>query len=451
MHYMVAAVAALSGILFGFDEGIIAGAASALKREFMFTPFMEGLMTAAVPLGAVVGAAVSGRLTGTYGRRRVLIPVAFLFILGSVLAAAAESIWMLVGARAIMGLAVGVSSMAAPLYIAETAPKHLRGRLVSTFQLAITVGILLAYLVNLALAGDDDWRLMFVLGIIPAVLLFVGLLRLPESPRWLAIQGRWEDTGRAIARLGGNGLGGEDVAAQVAAIRTAIAEEPKGESLATLFKPPMRATVILAMSLFLLQQLSGINAVIYYAPQIFRATGFASETTELLATVGIGTINVVMTLVAMWLVERLGRRRLLMVGFAGTAISLAGIVVAVGMGVGSSLSLIALGLFVAAFAVSLGPLPYVLMSEIFPLAMRGAGMSLASVSNWGFNFLVVFSFPILLAGIGLTGVFTIFAVMCGLGLVFAWRLVPETRGISLERIEKHLRSGASLVKLRSGD
>ena len=451
MHYVVAAVAAISGILFGFDEGIIAGAAASLEREFAFTPFLQGLMTAAVPLGAVLGAAVSGHLTTKHGRRRVLLPVAVLFIVGSVLAAAAGSIWMLIVARSLMGIAVGISSMTAPLYIAETAPKNLRGRLVSTFQLAITVGILVAYLVNLALAGDDDWRLMFALGIIPAALLLGGLLRLPESPRWLALQGRWDDAARAVARLGGESSAGGDAEAQIAAIRAAIAEEPKGESLTTLFQRPMRATVILAMSLFLLQQLSGINAVIYYAPEIFRQTGFASETTGLMATVGIGAVNVTMTIVAMWLVERLGRRRLLMVGFAGTAVSLAGIVVSVSIGVGGSLSLIALGLFIAAFAVSLGPLPYVLMSEIFPLSVRGAGMSLASVSNWGFNFLVVFSFPILLAGIGLGGVFTIFAVMCALGLIFAWRLVPETRGISLERIEHHLRSGAPLASLRPND
>ncbi|MBT5414184.1 MAG: sugar porter family MFS transporter [Rhodospirillaceae bacterium] len=451
MHYLVAAVAAISGILFGFDEGIIAGAASALKREFVLTPFLEGLMTAAVPLGAVVGAAVSGRLTGTYGRRRILIPVALLFILGSALAAVADSVWMLVGARTLMGIAVGISSMAAPLYIAETAPKNLRGRLVSTFQLAITVGILVAYLVNLMLAEDDDWRLMFALGIIPAVLLLAGLSRLPESPRWLAQQGRWDDAARAAMRLGGGRSAEGNAEAQVAAIRAALAAEPVGESLATLFRRPMRATVIVAMCLFLLQQLSGINAVIYYAPQIFRATGFASEATELMATVGIGAINVAMTVVAMWLVERLGRRRLLMVGFVGTAVSLAGLVLATVLGGGGPWSLIALGLFIAAFAVSLGPLPYVLMSEIFPLGMRGAGMSLASISNWGFNFMVVFSFPILLAAIGLAGVFSIFAAMCCIGLIFAWRQVPETRGISLEHIERHLRSGAPLSRLRPED
>ncbi len=374
------------------------------------------------------------------------MPVALLFIVGSIIAAAAVSIWMLVGARLLLGIAVGVSSMAAPLYIAETAPKELRGTFVSAFQLAITVGILVSYLVNLALAGDDDWRLMFGLGIIPAVLLLAGLLRLPESPRWLAIQGRWDEAGQAVARLGGGG-----VEAQISAIRAAIAEESTGESLATLFRPPMRATVIVAMGLFFLQQLSGINAVIYYAPQIFAATGFASETTQLMATVGIGAINVAMTVVAMWLVESLGRRRLLMLGFVGTTIGLAGIVFVVVLGWHDHYSLIALGIFIAAFAVSLGPLPYVLMSEIFPLSMRGAGMSLASVSNWGFNFLVVFSFPILLQGIGLGGTFMIFAGMCVIGLVFAWRLVPETRGISLEHIEQHLRSGARLAKLRPED
>jgi SP family galactose:H+ symporter-like MFS transporter len=174
MYYVVAAVAAISGVLFGFDEGIIAGAAESLKREFSITPFLQGLMTAAVPLGAVLGAAVSGRLTRTYGRRRILMPVAVLFIVGSVIAAAAVSIWMLIAARTLLGIAVGISSMAAPLYIAETAPKESRGTFVSAFQLAITVGILVAYLVNLVLASDGAWRLMFGLGIVPAVLFAIA-------------------------------------------------------------------------------------------------------------------------------------------------------------------------------------------------------------------------------------------------------------------------------------
>jgi MFS family permease len=203
------------------------------------------------------------------------------------------------------------------------------------------------------------------------------------------------------------------------------------------------------MGLFFLQQLSGINAVIYYAPQIFRETGFATQETQLLATIGIGVVNVGMTVVGMWLVERIGRRRLLLIGFVGTTVSLAAIALTIAPGGNDEIvTFIGVGVFIAAFAVSLGPLPYVLMSEIFPLDVRGHGMALASVTNWGFNFLVVFTFPELLALIGVAGTFGIFAAMCFVGILFGWLLVPETRNVSLERIESYLRSGAPLRHLK---
>lgn len=449
MHYMVAAVAAISGFLFGFDEGIIAGAHEALKREFVITPFINGLMTAAVPLGAVFGAAFSGRLTQSYGRRRVLVAVAIVFFVGSLFAAAAMSIWMLAIARLMLGFAVGVASMAAPLYIAETAPRRLRGRFVSAFQLAITIGILVSYLVGLTFAADDDWRLMFAAGAIPAVILFFGLLRLAESPRWFALNGRWEEARLSLTKLHGAEADAAGIDEALAEMRAAIESETESGKVRDLFQPLMRPALIVAMGLFFLQQLSGINAVIYYAPQIFRETGFATHATQLLATIGIGVINVGMTVVGMWLVERIGRRRLLLVGFVGTTVSLAAIALTITPGGGDELiSFIGVGVFIAAFAVSLGPLPYVLMSEIFPLDLRGPGMALASITNWGFNFLVVFTFPELVALIGVAGTFGIFAAMCFVGIVFAWLLTPETRGVSLERIESHLRSGAPLSQLR---
>lgn len=450
MHYLVAAVAAISGFLFGFDEGIIAGAHSALKAEFHITPLSEGFMTAAVPLGAIFGAAISGRATRAYGRRRVLLSVAFFFFAGSILAGLAPSIWVLVIARLILGFAVGVASMAAPLYIAETAPRRLRGRFVSAFQLAVTVGILVSYMTGLAFSETQDWRLMFAAGGIPAVVLYLGLLRLPESPRWFALRGEWETARRNLAKLNGRSEDDPDVAEALDQMREAIDSENEAGSLGDLFRPLMRPALVVAMGLFFLQQLSGINAVIYYAPQIFRESGFEGHSIQLLATIGIGAINVGMTVVGMWLVERIGRRPLLLIGFVGTAVSLAAISITVAPGGGDDfVTFVAVGVFIAAFAVSLGPLPYVLMSEIFPLDVRGHGMALASVTNWGFNFLVVFTFPELLAAIGVPGTFGFFAAMCGIGILFALFLVPETRGVSLERIERHLRSGAPLRRLQS--
>lgn len=448
MHYMVAAVAAISGFLFGFDEGIIAGAHEALSREFSMGPFAVGFMTAAVPLGAVFGAAISGRLTDAFGRRRVLIVAAVIFFVGSLVAAGATSIWMLIVARLLLGAAVGVSSMAAPLYIAETAPRRLRGRFVSAFQLAITVGILVSYLTGLAFSDDDNWRLMFGAGALPAIVLFFGLVRLPESPRWLALEGRWDEVRSSLSKIHKLPVDSPELDDAVADMRAALESEVEGGTIRDLFRPMIRPALVIAMGLFFLQQLSGINAVIYYAPQIFKATGMADQATQLLQTVGIGIVNVVMTVVGMWLVERIGRRRLLLIGFVGTTFSLAAIAATISPGGNDELiTMIGVGVFIAAFAVSLGPLPYVLMSEIFPLDVRGAGMALASITNWGFNFLVVLTFPTLLATIGVAGTFGIFAGMCLIGIVFAWLLVPETRGISLERIERHLRSGVSLRQL----
>lgn len=447
MHYVVAAVAAISGFLFGFDEGIIAGAHGALAREFAITPLVNGIMTAAVPLGAVFGAAASGRVTQTFGRRRVLYAAAIAFFIGSLLAAGAVSVWMLVAARLLLGVAVGVASMAAPLYIAETAPQKLRGRFVSAFQLAITVGILVSYMVGLAFSQDDNWRLMFAAGAIPAVILFLGLVPLPESPRWFALRGRWDDARTSLAKVTGDHA---NVDAAVAEMRSAIESETEGGTIRDLFRPMMRPALIVAMGLFFLQQLSGINAVIYYAPQIFREVGFADHAGQLLATIGIGGVNVAMTIVGMLLIDRIGRRRLLLIGFGGTAVSLAALAVTIAPGGGDEwISLIGLAVFIAAFAVSLGPLPYVLMSEIFPLDVRGAGMALASITNWGFNFLVVLTFPTLAATIGVIGVFGIFAFMCFVGFVFGNLYVPETRGISLEQIERHIRSGAPLMQMRA--
>lgn len=446
MHYVVAAVAAISGFLFGFDEGIIAGAHGALAREFAITPLVNGIITAAVPLGAVFGAAASGRLTRKFGRRRVLHAAAIAFFVGSLLAAGAVSVWMLVMARLLLGVAVGVASMAAPLYIAETAPQKLRGRSVSAFQLAMAVGILVSYVVGLAFSQDENWRLMFAIDALPALILFLGLVPLPESPRWFALRGRWGDARASLAKVTGDHANAD---AAFAEMRAAIKSETEGGTIRDLFRPMMRPALIVAMGLFFLQQLSGINAVIYYAPQIFREVGFADRAGQLLATIGIGAVNVAMTIVGMWLIERIGRRRLLLTGFGSTTVSLAALAATIAPGGGDDwVSLIGLAVFIAAFAVGVGPLPYVLMSEIFPLDVRGAGMALASITNWGCNFLVVLTFPTLAAAIGVIGVFGIFAFMCFVGFVFGRLYVPETRGISLEQIERHVRSGAPLMQMR---
>lgn len=449
MIYFVAAVAGIAGILFGFDEGIIAGALHFLRNEFAITPLDEGLMTAAVPFGALFGAVFAGPASERYGRRALLLGAAALFILGALLSGSATAIWMLSAARLTLGVAVGVAAMVAPLYISESAPPVIRGMLVSIYQLAITMGILGAYLANFALG--DSWRIMFMLGALPGLALFLGMLVLRDTPRWLALKGRVPEAQNALAKLRSVPLDDPSVTSELAAIAESAANDRHKAKWSDLLTPVVRPALIVSIGLFLLQQLSGINAVIYYAPTILQEAGFDSHATQILATIGIGVVNVVMTVVGMMLIDRIGRRRLLFIGFVGTALSLSMIAIAAATESTSldMLAIVGLLLYIGAFAVSIGPLPWVMMSEVFPLHARGLGMSVASLFNWGFNFLVVFSFPVLVSAIGLGGVFTIYALVCAIGVFFTFRWVPETNGVSLEEIERHLRSGLPLRWLGS--
>ena len=446
MIYFLAAVAAIAGLLFGYDEGVIAVASPSLARDFPMSPFASGFTTAAVPLGALVGAILAGRLTERLGRRLVLMIAAGLFCLGAFAAAGCTAVWMLTASRLVLGLAIGVAAVVAPLYIAESAPLKIRGALVATYQLAITTGIILSYLTGLVIVGNGSWRLMFALGAAPGLAFLLGLIFLPESPRWLVLRGRDGDAMTSLRRLRGEK---SDVGAEAADIRQAAAESNRAEP-DNVFAPWVRPALIVGMGLFFLQQLSGINAVIYYAPSIFEHAGLSDTTTQVLATVGVGVVNFVVTILAMLLIDRLGRRKLLVAGFLGTGGSLHGDRPGVP---GASplpawIVIVALLAYIASFAISLGPLPHVMMSEVFPLRVRGAGMSLASVSNWGFNFLVVLMFPVMLSGIGLAGTFTLFGLICLAGVVFTLTRVPETNGASLEHIEAYLRAGKPLSALR---
>ncbi|MGE4373914.1 MAG: sugar porter family MFS transporter [Xanthobacter sp.] len=449
MIYIVAAVAGIAGFLFGFDEGIIAGALHLLRAQFQISPVSEGLMTSAVPLGALFGAIMAGPAVEHYGRRSMLLFAALLFAAGALLSSATLAIWMLSLARLILGFAVGIAALVAPLYISESAPPKKRGMLVSIYQLAITLGILGAYLASYGFS--DSWRTMFLLGVVPGAALFASMWLMPETPRWLAAQGRTGQAQAVLSRLRGISPQSPALQGEMTEIARTAASDGKGGSWADLLGPVARPALVVGIGLFFLQQLSGINAVIYYAPEIFREAGFDSGSSRLLASVGIGLVNVLMTLVGMALIDRIGRRALLLIGFIGTAFSLG--MIAIGAATeAQSLDIVALAglvIYIGAFAASLGPLPWVMMSEIFPQNVRGIGMSAATVANWGFNFLVVFSFPLLIAYIGLGGIFTIYAMACLVGIIFTLRAVPETSGIPLEEIEDHLKSGRPFCELGS--
>lgn len=450
MVYLIAGIAALSGLLFGFDEGVIAGMLPELTQHFGLTDASLGFLASALPLGAmlasiILGSYIATKLTTKIGRKTAILTAAILFVLSAIGAAFSFDFTSLVIARILTGLAIGIAGVMTPLYIAEMAPAALRGRLVGCYQLAITIGIMLGYVVNYLFVYGINWRWMFAAGAIPALILLIGMLFLPESHRWLILSNQTEKAKKVLQRLHHHNPEHE-----VAVIQAAIAEESKSSTRwRELFSPTIRPALIVAMVLFVLQQISGINVVIYYAPSIFSTVGLGTTTTQILATVGVGLINMLTTILAMWLVEKIGRRQLLYIGFSGAALTLLVISLSaqwqsVHLGLITFAAVLA---YIAFFAVAIGPIPHLMMAEIFPIHVRNTGMGMASICNWGFNFLVVFTYPLLISGCGLAATFWIYALACVCGVLFTRFFVPETRGVSLEKITEHLFSGQPLRAL----
>ena len=443
---LVAAVASLGGLLFGYDTGVISGALLFLRDAFALSPTMQGVVTSSVLVGATLGAAVGGPLTDRYGRRRVIIAMAALFALGALASAAATSMVALVAARATLGVAVGVASMLTPLYLSEAAPAARRGAAVSLNQLCVTIGILASYLVDYAFADvPGTWRWMLGLGAVPGVLLGLGMLLLPESPRWLASQGRWDEAEAVLKRLRG-----ADVGDELAGLRGDLQGDRAEVSLAALFRAERaRAPLAIGIALAVFQQVTGINTVIYYAPDILQRAGFASNAASILATAGIGAVNVLATVAALVLMDRAGRRRLLLGGLVAMALCL--VALAAGFAAGDPRSLgpvaaAALAAYVGGFAIGLGPVFWLLIAEIFPLTYRGRGMGVASLANWASNLVVALVFLDLVRLLTPGGTFALFALATLAALVFVWRFVPETKGRSLERIEAEMNGTMPAVR-----
>jgi SP family galactose:H+ symporter-like MFS transporter len=430
--YLLAIVGAVGGFLFGYDTGVISGALLYLRTEFHLTPTMVGTVTAVVLAGAVVGAATSGALNDRMGRRAMLIYAAILFGIGAVATAFAVSIPWIIFGRFIVGYGIGVASYTSPLYISECAPAEVRGALVSLSQLAITVGIVVAYLVDLAFAYAQGWRWMFGLAIVPAFFLGIGMAFLPDSPRSLMNRGYGEEARRLLERIRGK----EEKEEGLKRIQEVLGlEKPHwGE----LMRPSLRPAMVVGMGLAIFQQFIGINTVIYYAPTIFQYANFGSASVAILHTIGVGVVNVGFTVVAIFLLDRLGRRPLLFIGVVGMIITLAllGYDFMKPEAERGPLALVGLMAYVAAFAISLGPIFWLIISEIYPLRIRGRAMSVATVTNWLANLLITFTFPLMIAAIGPSATFWIYAAIGVIGFFFCWSLVPETKGRTLEEIEK---------------
>lgn len=444
---LVGVVILLAGMLFGYDQGVIAGALEGIDRSFDVGTTATEIITSWVTLGALLGALVAGVVADRVGRKRTILLAAVLFTAGAVLEAVAPGVPVLVVGRLIVGFGVGVASVAAPLYAAEQAPTRLRGRFVSIYQLAITIGIFIAYLVDQMLTNGDLWRVMLGVSAVPAVLLLLVMAPMPDTPRWFMKMGRRQDAATALHRVRPD----IDVETELDEIdRTIRAESAQQATWGEVFSQRLRKPLLVGVGLAVFQQITGINAIIYYADKIFAQAGFSTPADQASATTwAVGGVNVLATFIAVAYVDRFGRRPLLLAGLVGMFAAL----VTVGIsfhfmdgadtsGAGSGgpttagiITLVALVVFIASFAFSLGPVVWTVINEIFPNRVRGRAVAVATAVNWGSAWIVSQFFLTLLDSIGSSATFYLFGAFSAIAWVWVWRRVPETKGRSLEEIE----------------
>ncbi|GGJ82426.1 sugar porter family MFS transporter [Deinococcus aquiradiocola] len=433
---IAAVITALGGLLFGFDTGVISGALLYIKKDFNLTPLMQGVIVSAVLGGAFFGALAGGFLTDRLGRRTSLFCTSLLFAAGALFTAFVNTPELLIVGRVIVGLAIGLSSFVVPLYISEISPPQYRGALVTANQLLITIGILVSYGVNYVFAYDGGWRWMFAIAAIPALLMFAGLFLLPESPRFLLARGDDAGARAAVARSTTSDTLTDSMMAD---LRRELQAETGEASWAALLRPGVRTALIIGVGLAIFQQVTGINTVIYYAPTIFQQAGLQSAGAAILATAGIGVVNVLFTVVSQFLLDRAGRRTLLLVGIAGMVLGLAALGLSFFQKSAGLPAALSLALYIAAFAIGLGPVFWLLISEIYPQEVRGRAMSVATMANWGSNLIVALTFPLLIQAAGPSPTFFIYAAVTVLAFVFVLRLVPETKGKTFDQIQADLK------------
>ena len=437
--YLATAISALGGLLFGYDVGVISGAILFIKQEFSLSPTMEEIVVSSVLLGSLAGAAIGGALADRLGRRKLLIVTAIVFGCGAIGAALAPGTAWLIAARLVAGVAIGIASFVAPLYISEIAPVTIRGKLVSINQVALTSGIVISYLIDYAFAGSQAWRWMFALAVVPAAAFGIGLIFIPNSPRWLIARGHTDQAKAVLQKI----RSPDQVEGELNQIQESVGQQ-KG-SWSELLSPLLRSAMIVGVGLAIAQQITGINTVIYYAPTILKFAGLSSAPAAILASVGVGIVNVVFTLIAMQLIDRVGRRPLLLVSLAGMAVSLFVLGLAFSLPqFAGGLGWIAVGslmAYVGSFAVGLGPVFWLILSEIYPLSIRGRAMSIGTIANWSANLIVALSFLTLTQVLGKPATFWLYGLVTIGAWLFALFLVPETKGKTLEQIEAHFRAG----------
>ena len=446
---LIAAVAATGGFLFGFDAGVISGAVNFLQdpKGWGLSDSQIEWVTTGVLLGAIVGAGISGRITDILGRKKVILATAVIFGGGAIYTAMATGFMSLFFGRLFLGIAVGTASFTVPLYLSEISPAKMRGALVTLNQLMIATGGKVSYLSDFLIANDADpfcWRWMFFVGLFPAVFMLVGMFFLPETPRWLISKG-YEERGRAILKkVEEPGL----VEEAILNIKKDLAIAGESASYKELFKPWLRNALIIAVGIMFFQQACGINTIIYYSPKIFKMAGIQSNTMSIVPSLITAFFVLISTVLSISLVDKIGRRKIFFWGLSGIFISLIGIGLAFYLesSLGDNLKYVALVtilLYNSFYAFSLAPLGWLVISEIFPLKIRGAGMSIGSLSNWFFNAVVTFTFFKMVNAFSPAGAFWVYAVVSAAAIIWGYYYIPETKGVSLEQIEDHWRAGKS--------
>mgnify|MGYP001473182693 CR=1 FL=1 len=431
---------ALGGFLFGYDTGVISGALLFIRREFALNSFEQGSVVSVLLLGCMVGALLAGRTADRLGRKRTFALEGLIFVVGTLLAVFADNYWTLLLARVVLGIAVGAASATVPIYLSEISPAEIRGRVLSLNQLMIVIGILVSYLVDLAFASTGNWRGMFGVGLIPSVLLVIAALWwLPESPQWLITSGRENEARRFLSSITNVSRADALIDIVKRTDRETVHAERQREGWKVLLARGVRPALIVGLTLAALQQFGGINTIIYYAPTIIERTGLTA-TNSIFYSVFIGIINLAMTIVALALVERAGRRKLLLSSLAGMTITLVLLGTSFVLGLSSVLALLFMVLYIAAFAVGMGPIFWVLVGELFPPSARGVGSSASTAVNWASNFVVGLVFLPVVDAIGQGQTFWVLAGICLLGVLFSGRFVPETRGKQYDAVDASLRA-----------
>jgi len=428
-------ISALGGYLFGFDFAVISGALPFLRKEFALDPLWEGFLTGSLALGCIAGCLIAGNIAEKYGRRPGLMVAAAIFAVSSLGIALSKGLVFFVIMRFAAGIGVGMASMLCPMYIAEISPAAVRGRNVAINQLTVVLGILITNLCNYFLAdtGVDAWRWMFGLGVIPSAIFLIGVIWLPESPRWLMKAGQPEKAKSVLSRIGAATF----VDTTLKAIEKSLAGGGGKKSYKAVFEKSVRPAVLVGITLAVFQQFCGINVVFNYTSTIFASVG-SSLNQQLFETVSIGIVNLLFTLLAMWQVDKLGRRPLMLIGSLGLSVLYIALAFLLQSHAAAGLVSILVLLAISTYAISIAPITWVLISEIFPNKIRSEASTVAVVSLWGAYFILVFTFPILAKVLGTYGPFYLYAVICFCGFLFIKTKVKETKGQTLEELEDNL-------------